>query len=61
MAPNGLTIMLGVGSLFLGFASILLAIGGSLAGGLVVGVIVGVLLSPWVGRACAWLHDYLRR
>jgi hypothetical protein len=61
MAPNGLTIFFGVGSLLLGFLSVVLAVGSSLAVGVLLGLILGVALSPWIRKAAIELAKYLSR
>jgi hypothetical protein len=61
MASNNLTIFFGVGSLFLGFVSVLLALGSSLAVGVFLGLILGVALSPWIRKAAIGLAKYLSK
>ena len=61
MAPNGLTIFFGVGSLLLGFLSVVLAVGSSLAVGVLLGLILGVALSPWIRKAAIELAKYLSK
>jgi putative effector of murein hydrolase LrgA (UPF0299 family) len=59
MAQSSFNVVVGVVGLVLGFASLMLAVGGSLAAGVVLGLILGVALAPWVRRGCAWLVRYL--